>query len=972
MLSSIVKLSFFLLSTAILHVSGLYEDQVGKFDWTQRYIGKIERLYWDQSNPSKKLLVTTDKNVLASIHVFNGSIAWRQILEDNDRGTIDAVFHQDKYFVGVCGGGRYVRSWKVETGALSWENTVHHIARPGADIKIKGNDQVIALTPYGVYSYDLMNGKQKWKFSLPNSDGTVFDRVIVRGNEVIAIGHLPGAHVTIVKANNEGVISSQKSIPAAWINKETSCEVVDSSYYLCFKQDTLTLQLLDLVSGPVFKPTDISELGLAPSGTVVLEPVSNRGDYPELLIRLGKNDLAILKILKNELQVVKQLPGVSAAEVTKLDNKEVLLTLQKSGDQELTLTGYDLESGGEITDLKQKISAGPSHGLPLKAYGYLVRKKDGRIGYKLALQSEDYSLQMVQKMGKVSWTNEEALAYIMSVEMIDLPVSENQAKFEEEFGSHKDDIGTMFVKRLSTQLSQLKTFLQKQLHKLQGHRHHLMENSDGSDGEEEDEDDDEEMTRDEFNLNKMIVIVTSAGKVYGMKSTNGKIAWSHFMPKLSPFDRYKKSLPLFVQRTTAHFPNPPQCAILGRDMKTGHGVLYAFNPITGVALSDMPPEGLDLGYNVQQAYMVGEMDENFLKGIVLMDSKNQIHVYPPSYKSVASRIHSSLYMMVVDLDTGMLNGYRVGKDLKGEKVWNVNLQKKQQIIKDVVFKRYNEHVHSQGRVLGDRSVLYKYINPNLAVVVAEGEDTSSSSQKTGPGNFVNIYLIDSVKGHIVFHGNHRRAKGPVHIIHSENWVVYDYYNQKSRRKEVSVLELFEGKEQSNSTAFSSHTAPHEPLVLRQSFILPMPIYTMATTITEKGITSKSVLFALVHGGLLSLPKAFIDPRRPVIPTQETMEEGIIPYIPELPVSTEAIINYNQSIYNIVGIHTSPAGLESTSLVLAYGLDLFFTRVQPSKMFDVLKEDFDFYLISLVMLAMILVTLITQKLAARKALNKAWK
>lgn len=58
--------------------------------------------------------------------------------------------------------------------------------------------------------------------------------------------------------------------------------------------------------------------------------------------------------------------------------------------------------------------------------------------------------------------------------------------------------------------------MQKQLHKLQGHRHHLMENSDGSD-EEEDEDDDEEMTRDEFNLNKMIVIVTSAGKVRSFK-----------------------------------------------------------------------------------------------------------------------------------------------------------------------------------------------------------------------------------------------------------------------------------------------------------------------------------------------------------------------------------------------------------------------------------------------------------------------
>jgi len=33
-----------------------------------------------------------------------------------------------------------------------------------------------------------------------------------------------------------------------------------------------------------------------------------------------------------------------------------------------------------------------------------------------------------------------------------------------------------------------------------------------------------------------------------------------------------------------------------------------------------------------------------------------------------------------------------------------------------------EHVHSQGIVLEDRSVLYKYLNPNLVAVVTEGED----------------------------------------------------------------------------------------------------------------------------------------------------------------------------------------------------------------------------------------------------------
>ncbi|KAI0215006.1 ER membrane protein complex subunit 1 [Lamellibrachia satsuma] len=151
--------------------------------------------------------------------------------------------------------------------------------------------------------------------------------------------------------------------------------------------------------------------------------------------------------------------------------------------------------------------------------------------------------------------------------------------------------------------------------------------------------------------------------------------------------------------------------------------------------------------------------------------------------------------------------------------------------------------------------------------------------------------------------------------------------------------------------------------------------------------------ALQTGGILELPKALLDPRRPIIPTPEhreegimpympelkvymfvclCREEGIMPYMPELPRPFEAIINYNQSVYKIHGIHTAPAGLESTCLVLCYGLDLFYTRVNPSKMFDVLKEDFDYFFISIVLVAMIIVSIISQKLAARKALNRAWK
>ena len=56
----------------------------------------------------------------------------------------------------------------------------------------------------------------------------------------------------------------------------------------------------------------------------------------------------------------------------------------------------------------------------------------------------------------------------------------------------------------------------------------------------------------------------------------------------------------------------------------------------------------------------------------------------------------------------------------------------------------------------------------------------------------------------------------------------------------------------------------------------------------------------------------------------------------------------------------------------YFSDLFYTRMFPSKMFDVLKDDFDHYLIGGAVLALAVAALITRKLAQKKALKQAWK
>ncbi len=59
--------------------------------------------------------------------------------------------------------------------------------------------------------------------------------------------------------------------------------------------------------------------------------------------------------------------------------------------------------------------------------------------------------------------------------------------------------------------------------------------------------------------------------------------------------------------------------------------------------------------------------------------------------------------------------------------------------------------------------------------------------------------------------------------------------------EFAVLELYEGTKQSNATAFSSLLPPPLPIVMRQAYIFPGHIATMAATITEKGITNKHLL-----------------------------------------------------------------------------------------------------------------------------------
>lgn len=79
---------------------------------------------------------------------------------------------------------------------------------------------------------------------------------------------------------------------------------------------------------------------------------------------------------------------------------------------------------------------------------------------------------------------------------------------------------------------------------------------------------------------------------------------------------------------------------------------------------------------------------------------------------------------------------------------------------------------------------------------------------------------------------------------------------------------------------------------------------MYEAVLEQGLTTRSLLIALPFGGLLEVSKRFVDARRTLDLTPEMREEMIIPYMPELLIATEDLINYNQSIFDIRGIKTA--------------------------------------------------------------------
>ena len=538
-----------------------------------------------------------------------------------------------------------------------------------------------------------------------------------------------------------------------WFTESTSCSFITSKYLVCIDDKNLILQYLIVGESKAFTGIPLSAFGLqSDSKPKYLKlqtlPYQENNERPYFAIDLGGDGFVVLRLNQKQIDLIKVMPKVSALTlapvfgsnslaVCALITKANPTTTEDEADSSLpTLTtgikisAFDIENWSEVSALSAQFVLNNDIIVDKLSIIPLIRS-DNKQNYKILISTEDSTLIMTNLLGKTTWKREEALSSISSSELMDLPLSELDAKIEQTFSFEESNILSQFLTRISTQIYQFQTFttsLVNQLISAITQKPVRPKSVDSTDDEFSDSTTEsglvkEEtvfsspLVRDRFGLHKVIIALATNGKVFAIDSLTGDIIWSIYEPFLShKNDPNHQKLPIWVQRTTAHYPYLSQCTVINKN-----GFIFSFDPITGEVF-----ERIKLEVGVSQTMLLSHTDSSHLKPILILDDKLKPIIYPSSAKSLFLTLKDIYYMLTTNPNNGSIKGFSFGESNKEEliakQIWSLDLPLPLNGLQ-VLFKRYGENVHSQGRVMGDRNVLYKYLNPNLVAIVGETVDS---------------------------------------------------------------------------------------------------------------------------------------------------------------------------------------------------------------------------------------------------------
>lgn len=555
----------------------------------------------------------------------------------------------------------------------------------------------------------------------------------------------------------------------------------------------------------------------------------------------------------------------------------------------------------------------------LHAVSEVIPKNSYTFAIRSALNFPSGDWQLIQN-GKSVWTKSESIAGAVAAAWVD---GDTGGGLTQELAAEARGglVGT-YIHRLSRHARELANFLPAWIENLPNAVTSTISGEQLS------------SVRNSFGFDKIVLVATERGRVAAIETgKQGRVVWNVQAVKIPSHQRWQ---------------------VLGIEVEEGIAFIRG---LEGEFLRIKASSGEILQY--QPGGLISSLktsasitDINGKRISIPMNNDGSINEIPQSDLPDGT-------VVVGQGNDGIIKGWTISRNAKPYIAWTF-IPGPNERIASLIEPASSDSVASIGKALGDRNVLYKYLNPNLLAVVTVKETTSTAT----------IHLLDSASGDVLYSSSHAHVdtSQAIPLTLAENWIAYSLYiDQASTTQEPSskaptspkgyqliVSELFESSIPNDrgplgyASNFSSiHPSSDEtsstPHIFSQAYLLPGPISKITTSSTLQSITPRSLICILpALNALISIPRSITDPRRPVgrDPTPSELEEGLYRHNAQLDFEPKWVLTHKREVMGLTDVITTPSQLESTSLVFAYGeLDVFGTRVTPIGEFDSLGKGF---------------------------------
>ncbi|KAF1965635.1 DUF1620-domain-containing protein [Bimuria novae-zelandiae CBS 107.79] len=928
------KLSAVLALVAFLApATAVFEDEAFHIDFHYALLGrpKQEATFFQKPYAASKasLLYTVSENgTIGAVNPRDGALVWRSAPGASGRAHLRAGEEQDTVISAV---EDRIAAWSASDGRLVWHSRLDNAI--AEDLEILEQEDGISTTDAkdaivlvghgtnGVKRIDGKSGHVKWTF-----EDTSGDTPFQVSSSPTTIYYI-SLHAPLLGGGSKLRVTSLspitgKKLDSYTLGSEGDVQTKDDILFAGANTAAPVLAWTDKAH-KVLKVNIIGTKGVSsfnapssePVDSIVLHAPKKVNSLPHFLVEYRtatghSAEVYHVDLKKNAVSQAYALPPLQGKGTFATSTSDANVYFTRITSDEVTVVSS--VSHSVLGQWLVKGSPALAGAYPVHGVSEVVVKGNSASAVRSAALFSNGQWALIRN-NEIAWARPEFLAGTVSAVWVQLPEEESLAhQLEEE---HHQDVVSAYIHRVQRHL--------RDLQHLPAWLQNLPNRILGSVAGKSDESTMEEIQHDTFGFHKLVIAATNKGRLSALDvGSKGRIVWSIDLHQFAP---------------DATFINPS---------------LKAFRGFVEVKDSSLPRS----------------LFVNSTSGRQL--SSEEAHG-----QWVPSQDHETL--ITYKLSEGTLEGF-LGTG-SAQPVWNFTPPLGERAI-SYFARPAKDPVASIGKVLGDRRVLYKYLNPNLVLVAAVAE----------AGHRASVYLLDSASGQLLHTASHYGVdiSRPIPSTLSENWFTYSFTldsssSNSSRGYQLVVSELYESPlpddrgplgASANSSTVQPRGEAAKPHVISQSFQIPEEISHMTVTQTRQGITSRELIVTLPSSNsIVGIPRGVIDPRRPVgrDATAQEQSEGLVKYAPMIIFDPKWHLNHKYELIGIKDVITSESGLESTSLVFAYGMDIFGTRVAPSFAFDVLGKGFNKVQMLLTVAALFVGVLFVAPLVRRKQINTLW-